>query len=117
MDIEQFYDQNEQRRSSAEVEFGSNWRNARGYVFKLSWVEATGELYVMAAPYGEIIEEPVLGDAVGFSEPMEALTVQVVGTFAKLEEVEEKLTGWQDVMEKDRSMGWLQDRLEMELDF
>ncbi len=116
MDIEQFYDENEKRRNSAEVEFGSQWSNAAGRLYKLSWVQETGELYLMSAPYGEVIEDPVLGDTVGFSEPLEALTVQVVGQFAALTDVEKEFVGWEDVINEENSLKWLHHHLHFELD-
>ena len=51
MDIETFYEQNEARRESAEIEFGDEWTDASGQPLRAqSWVEATGELYLMKDP-------------------------------------------------------------------
>ena len=42
MDIEEFYSADERRRQSAEVEFGTNWFDAKGSRYEISWVEDTG---------------------------------------------------------------------------
>ena len=49
MDIEAFYAEDERRRHSAELEFGRDWQR-RGGRCEVSWVEDTGELYVMREP-------------------------------------------------------------------
>ena len=47
MDLEAFYEENEARRESEEIEFGSDWTDADGVFYELTWIEATGELYLM----------------------------------------------------------------------
>ena len=47
MDLETFYESNEARRESAEFEYGDDWTDGAGNHYELSWVEATGELYLM----------------------------------------------------------------------
>ena len=73
MDIEDFYSADERRRQSAEYEFGNNWFDNRGSRYEISWVEDTGELYVMREPappgwsdpfggiYTEVKDAPVDG--------------------------------------------------------
>ena len=114
MNIEQFYDENEKRRDSAEVEFGTQWTDVRGYLYRLSWIESTGELYLMAGPYGRVIEEPILGETLGYSEPIEALTIQLISNFATLEAVEGSLLGWQAMMDETNSIVWLESQLNFE---
>ena len=53
MNIEEFYDADERRRESPELELGNEWRDADGYRYDLSYVVDTGELYSMAAPEGD----------------------------------------------------------------
>ncbi len=50
MDIEEFYEADERRRRSEEVEIGTEWHDADGARYELSWVADTGELYVMREP-------------------------------------------------------------------
>ena len=57
MDIESFYEQNEARRESAEFEFGGEWTDPDDNEYELSWVEATGELYLMIEPDAKITED------------------------------------------------------------
>ena len=50
MDIEQFYEADERRRRSEELELGTEWHDATGARYEVSWVADTGELYVMFEP-------------------------------------------------------------------
>ena len=61
MDIEEFYDGDPRRRPSAEIELGTEWRDAHGIRYELTWVEDTGELYVMREPSPHIVEDPFGG--------------------------------------------------------
>ena len=57
MDIEQFYSADERRRQSAEVELGTNWFDAKGSRYELSWVEDTGELrHARARARGRLVD-------------------------------------------------------------
>jgi hypothetical protein len=116
MDIEQFYDEDTRRRSSVEVEFGQDWRDAHGVRYELSWIEDTGELYVMrepvpyewATPFGGIHAR---GSHRTDEKEIEGMTVVVVGTVPNREEVEQLLDGWQQVVEGPDSVAWLVQRL------
>ena len=77
MDIESFYEQNEARRESAEFEFGSEWTDAADNEYELSWVEATGELYLMVEP-DALVTEDIFGDFLVSDEPVNDLTVVVI---------------------------------------
>jgi len=50
VDIEEFYDADDRRRQSAEIELGGDWHDAKGVRYELNWIEDTGELYVMREP-------------------------------------------------------------------
>ena len=50
MDIEEFYEADERRRRSEEVEIGTEWHDDAGVRYEVSWVADTGELYVMGEP-------------------------------------------------------------------
>ena len=116
MDIEEFYDEDARRRSSVEVEFGQDWRDAHGVRYELSWVEDTGELYVMrepapsgwATPFGGIHAR---GSHSTDEKELEGMTVEVVGTVPSREEVERLLEGWQEAVEGPDSVAWLVGRL------
>lgn len=116
MDIEEFYDANERRRDSVEVEFGQDWRDAHGVRYELSWIEDTGELYVMrepvpsgwATPFGGI---HVRGAHRTDEREIEGMSVAVVATVASRSEVEELLEGWQQEIERPDSVAWLVARL------
>lgn len=72
MDIESFYEQNEARRESAEIEFGDEWTDASDNEYELSWVEATGELYLMVEPDAQVNED-IFGDFFVEDEPVNEL--------------------------------------------
>jgi hypothetical protein len=109
MDIETFYELNEARRESAEIEFGDEWTDASGNQYELSWVEATGELYLMIEPDANVSED-AFGDFVVAGEPTELLSVVIIGRVSTLAAAEDQLLGWEDAMLEDNSLVWLYDR-------
>jgi hypothetical protein len=109
MDIESFYEQNEARRESAEFEFGSEWTDASDNEYELSWVEATGELYLMVEPEA-IVNEDIFGDFLVSEEEINDLTVVVIGKVASLTALEDALQGWEDAMLEENSLEWLYER-------
>ncbi len=116
VDIEEFYDADERRRASAEIEFGRDWRDQSGVRYELNWVEDTGELYVLREPVPHEWLDPFGGiHAQGThevdSQEVEGMTVSVVGTVDSKAGIEEILDGWVQVVEKPDSVAWLVDRL------
>lgn len=109
MDIETFYEQNEARRESAEFEFGSEWTDASDNEYELSWVEATGELYLMVEP-DALVNEDIFGDFLVSEEPITDLTVVIVGKVASLAALEDQLQGWEEAMLEENSLTWLHER-------
>ncbi|MGH3732356.1 MAG: hypothetical protein ACRDVC_03135 [Acidimicrobiales bacterium] len=110
MDIESFYEQNESRRESAEFEFGSEWTDAADNEYELSWVEATGELYLMVEP-DAVVTEDLFGDFLVSGEPVNDLTVVIIGNVATLAALEDLLEGWEEAMLEENSLAWLRERL------
>lgn len=110
MDIEEFYDANEQRRESEEVELGLVWHDAAGHTFELNYVVDTGELYLMAMPSPDMIEDP-FGDMAVDSEPVEDLTVEIIAVVPTLDELHQAIAGWEQEMEKPASVDWLRNAL------
>jgi hypothetical protein len=111
MDIEQFYDADPRRRESDETEFGREWSDANGVRTELSWVAATGELYAMAEPSEPVFMDPV-GDTRVPDLPTELVTVEILGTVATRELVDQLLAGWESAMDKGpNSIQWVRDRL------
>jgi hypothetical protein len=111
MDIEGFYSSDERRRQSAEVELGTNWFDAKGSRYELSWVEDTGELYVMLELVPEVDSWTPFGDTEVEEIPVDRVLVMVVGYLATLDEVESVLAGWSDQMGKPDSISWVAERL------
>jgi hypothetical protein len=109
MDIESFYEQNEARRESAEFEFGGEWTDAVDNEYELSWVEATGELYLMVEPDAQITED-AFGDYFVQGEPVTDLTVVIIGKSPSLAALEDALLGWEDAMLEPSSLAWLSQR-------
>lgn len=107
MDLEAFYEADERRRASPEVEIGRDWRDAAGVRYELSWVEDTGELYAMREPEGGSPWVTPFGDWVAASLPAEAQTVRVLAHLATRDELERVLQGWQQEMEGPNSIGWV----------
>lgn len=113
MDIGQFYDADDRRRQSAEIELGTEWHDAHDVRYELNWVEDTGELYVMREPPPRAWEDP-FGDVyvqTGEKAPVTGMTVVVIARIASHDDLEQILSGWQAAMETPNSVGWLADRL------
>ena len=111
MDIEQFYSADERRRQSAEVELGTNWFDANGSRYELSWVEDTGELYAMLELVPEADSWTPFGDIEVESVSVDSVLVQVICTIPTLEEVERILSGWSERMSDPNGVAWVADRL------
>lgn len=116
MDIEEFYDADERRRNSVEVEFGQDWWDAYGVRHELSWVEDTGELYVMREPVASEWATPfggihVRGAHSTDEKEIEGMSVAVVGTVPTRDDVDRLLEGWQRAIERPDSVAWLVQRL------
>jgi hypothetical protein len=109
MDIEAFYEQNEARRESAEFEFGSEWTDASDNEYELSWVEATGELYLMVEPEA-LVNEDIFGDFLVADGAISDLTVVVIGKAPSLAALEDQILGWEDAMLEENSLSWLYER-------
>jgi hypothetical protein len=110
MNIEEFYDQDERRRESEEIELGNAWHDRTGARFELSYVVATGEAYLMSAPDTEMLEDP-FGDIAVDAEPVEALTVDVLGIVPSAAALHQAIDGWEDAMQEPASVEWLRSRL------
>ena len=106
MDIEEFYDANEQRRESQEIELGPMWSDAVGHTYELNYVVDTGELYLMAMPSPDLIEDP-FGDMAVDSEPVEDLTVEVIAVVPTTDELHQAIAGWEQEMTKPASAEWV----------
>lgn len=111
MDIEQFYAEDERRRRSAEIEFGSEWFDTNGNRYELSWVEDTGELYAMLEMAPEAESWTPFGDIEVERLPVDRVVVTVVANVPEREEVERVLEGWQTEMGKAEGIAWVADRL------
>jgi len=111
MDIEEFYDEDERRRESEELELGGEWQDAVGHHFELNFVVDTGEAYLMAMPDAEMIEDPFGDIAVDTDEPVEELTVEVIAVVPSVDELHQAISGWEQEMTKSNSLAWLRDRL------
>ncbi len=95
---------------SAEVEFGTEWKDSSDSRYELSWVQDTGELYIMRELLPPAFEDP-LGDIVVQQTSNHDDTVVVIGHIEQLERVEEVLGGWQAAMAQPRGVEWVVDRL------
>jgi hypothetical protein len=111
MDIEEFYSSDERRRQSSEVELGTNWFDAKGSRYELSWVQDTGELYIMLELVPEADSWTPFGDSEVEEMPVDRVLVMVVGYVASLDEVEAVLAGWPDEMDKPDGISWVAERL------
>ena len=110
MNIEQFYAQDERRRRSEEIELGTEWHDAAGARYELSWVADTGELYVMSEP-GVPMAEDLFGDMYRSDVPVDEITVVIAGWVPERSSMEDVLQGWEEAMTKPNSVAWITERL------
>lgn len=110
MNIEEFYDADERRRESQELELGSDWSDATGRRYDLGYVVATGELYLMAAPVAEVYED-TFGDTGVIPEQVDELSVEILGIVPTTDEMHTLLEGWQSAMSTRGSVEWLRSKL------
>lgn len=116
VDIEEFYDADPRRRRSAEVELGEDWHDSHGVRYELSWVEDTGELYVMrepapsgwATPFGGIHAR---GAHSTDEQEVEGMVIDVVASIPSRQRLDEVLAGWEDAESSPDGIGWLVERL------
>ncbi len=112
MDIDEFYEADPRRRSSAEIELGSEWLDRDGVRHELNYVEDTGELYALREPAPHVTEDPFGGlrSSMGPAEERK-MTVRVIAQVGTLDELHKILQGWQDAMAGDDGPEWLVARL------
>jgi hypothetical protein len=110
MDIEEFYDADQRRRESGELELGIEWTDHAGVRYELNWIEDTAELYVMREPVPYEYEDP-LGDVIVDNVPVEGMTVAVIGQVPTRDDVERVLQGWEQAINAPDSVAWLISRL------
>jgi hypothetical protein len=111
MDIEEFYSADERRRQSAEIELGTNWFDAAGNRYELSWVEDTGELYTMAEFLPEVDTWTPFGDIEVEAMPADRVLVSVVGWFPDHASLEAVLGDWQQHMAEPNGIEWVASEL------
>lgn len=111
MNIEDFYSADERRRQSAEIELGTNWYDAAGNRYELSWVEDTGELYAMLEMVPGAESFTPFGDIEIPKTPVDEVVVTIVGYIPTREEMEKVLAGWEAEMAKPDGITWVADRL------
>ncbi|HVA08877.1 MAG TPA: hypothetical protein VNG12_19250 [Acidimicrobiales bacterium] len=113
MNIEEFYDADPRRRPSAEIEMGTEWRDAHGVRYELNYVEDTGEVFVMQEPPPREWSDPFGGIHVeGLSDAKEGtMLVRVVAHIDSVDNLHRILEGWQDAVPGENSAEWLAQRL------
>ena len=90
-----FYNADERRISSREMDVGLWWReDARGPLHRAAWVSDTGELYLVRLGPGD--------EGGG--------RVEVLATVDDRERLESALSGWRERCGEPRSLGWLRER-------
>jgi hypothetical protein len=134
--VEAFYAADERRRRSPELDFGVWWR-AAGVVYRLTWVDATGELVAVQLTPARTVSFHVLEDELErvylpreyaervelVAETMAAATfgvaviggdpgeLTVLGVVRERAVVERLLEGWAEVCGEDNSLAWVVERV------
>jgi len=130
--VEAFYDADERRRRSPELDFGVWWR-AGGAMFRLTWVDETGELiavqftparWVGLADELESVHVPrIYAERVELVAEQTGLivgvalvggtaeSVTVLGVVRSRDVVERLLEGWAEVCGEPGSLEWVVERV------
>lgn len=113
MNIEDFYSADERRRRSAELELGTDWHDAAGNRYELSWVEDTGELYTMLEINGQLPYTSPFGDMepLHVAVALDSLQVLLIGAIADRATLDTVLEGWEEAMGESDSVSWIVGRL------
>jgi hypothetical protein len=112
--VEAFYAGDGRRRPSAELDFGVWWR-WRGIVYRLTWVEDTGEL--IAVQLSAPIVKAIPFDGKGIQYAGLAIIggdpggVYVLATVRGRNAIELLLDGWAEACAGDDSLAWVIERL------
>ena len=87
MNIEEFYDADERRRESQELELGNEWRDAAGQRVRPQLRRRDRRAYLMAAPDAEVIEDPFGDIAVDFPSRSRSSTVEILAVVPTVDEL------------------------------
>jgi hypothetical protein len=115
MDIDEFYEADERRRRSTEIELGTEWRDTGDVRYELNWVEDTGELYALREAPGSQWIDLFGGLHVNTNDrtPNVGLSVAIVAVIARRDDLERILSGWQQAMDRPDSISWVAQRLQV----
>lgn len=112
MNIHEFYEADERRRESEEVQFGDGWTDDADAhaTYRAKWVVETGELYTVREPHpGGILARYL--DQLGIDQAKVGdLLVDVLAVSDDLPAVEAALDGWESAMDAENSLRWLRAR-------
>lgn len=117
VNLGEFYAENWQRHVSREVDFGLYWKDSYGHRFRITWVEATGEVYAVAL--GAISTAMLDSETmITFGGNDDTGFVEVLASGLSEEEVERRLDGWAEACGNPihgytmtDSMRWVRERL------
>ena len=104
--IETFYALDERRRRSRELDYGVWWR-WQGSTFRVTLVEATGELIAVQLSAPTVRSLP-FGLALVGGEPLRVLVLAIVDGE---ELAEQLLDGWAEICGRPDSLGWIAERV------
>lgn len=111
--VEQFYEQNPLRRSSAEVDLGDGWRAAEevACTFSVFWLEDTGEVYALRVPNPYTVVTGGAGDHGLGGSSLGPATVEILGHARTRDELDERLAGWELKISEPDGVGWVERQL------
>src|SRR5215213_668300 len=110
----EFYAEDERRRRSEELVYGSGWRDESdpGATWELRWFEMTGELCAMRHPGIDFITVGGESTGVGSTTLGTSYTVKVLGVVESRVTLERLLAGWDFHMGTPDGLRWLRERLD-----
>lgn len=109
----EFYAEDERRRQSEEVAYGSGWRDASDPAarWSLRWFEATGELCAMRHPAPDYAEGGDPERAPALRTLGSSFTVEILGRVETRALVDRALAGWESHVDEADGLPWVRGRL------
>jgi len=93
LSLDDFYEGDDARTDSDEVAYGLEWTDADGVSCEVSWIEDTGELFIMHA------------------RKWEPYSAEIIAVIPSRADVDRMLYGWERAMSGANSVQWVRDQV------
>jgi hypothetical protein len=114
MNVKEFYAEDDRRRRSDEITYGTGWRDDSDAAaeYAVRWIVETGEVYALRnpAPPFPVLFDPEAG--VGMAPlKTDVYAVKILGRVQDAEALQAALNGWEDHVRDASGLMWIRERL------